>query len=1047
MGCVHLAMKTKLFIVLYIIFYSTLLLGQTQNIEIADLEKFADSLYYSQSGQYSEKDYEQELVIRNNILTKYKDITSYYFKTSLIKKYASQATFLRYDMEYDSAIATSKKAIELYKNINKQNLFFKGYLYKNLYNQYRDNREWDIVLKLTRETLKIFKDTLPGNHKVIAEVEFDIGSILSKFGDYSKVIAQYKKAIEISIASDGENNADAAYYEHYLAIVYGFIGYHKKELESYKKAINRWESIDYNDMSYLAVAYGSLSTWYLKHGDYNTAELYLIKKENLVKKHKVELKNWYNETFRGRTQVETWHNYADLYLFKKDTIKAIAYNKKVLDYLEDFNFNNRRNNPYNLPYYKNFVYLSINYALKFKANLLKKKNPEKAKKLYEEALAIINKSSVVVSGLTNRLNIVECQINLKDYNSARKILNEEIITAEKKERYYDVIQLYAKQADIAIKLRDIELMDEKYKSLFKKIQRDQLKNIPIQNLKQEDCKPYGNNEIVNIILKAAKNYEKTFIKTGNNNYLKKAHNLNVLTSNIFSENFSFLIYNDQTYNTVSIINEQLLTSALLLNDKGVLQGIIQNIERSNSRLSWKKFLNSRQRKYLNIPDSILEKENNLNAELHFYKKSLFTSKGEDINKNKLWKGKILVIERELENLERLFQKEYNSYFNQVQKRFNLNDVKNKLKKKEKIIKYLFADENVYSFLITNQETSLFKIGNKNEVIEKLIPFIRSLSKPNNLNYKEYASSLYSTLLPKSILDDTKKQDLIFILDDVLHYLPLEVLIDSNEEYLIQKHKVSYAPSLLLWNEQLKVKKSKRNKLGVFAPTYKNYMERSPKRNDSTALFGAYNEAIDIAELFNSDIYSGANASKQTFLKKAKSYSILHLAMHSTVNNIDAEFSNLSFSPDEKDNKLFISELYNMQLNADLAVLSACNTGAGALKKGEGLINVSRAFTYAGVSSTVTSLWNVPDKETSKIMVSFYTYLKGGKSKNEALQQAKLDYLKNTNDPLLKHPYYWAGFVISGNTSPITNSSNILIYILIGILLVSVVFGKKLIKLF
>ena len=297
-----------------------------------------------------------------------------------------------------------------------------------------------------------------------------------------------------------------------------------------------------------------------------------------------------------------------------------------------------------------------------------------------------------------------------------------------------------------------------------------------------------------------------------------------------------------------------------------------------------------------------------------------------------------------------------------------------------------------------------------------------------------------------LLTNPKNKTLFFILDDVLLYLPMEVLIGPKGSFLIQKHKVSYAPSLLLWNEQLRVKKSKYNRLGIFAPTYKDYNEKNPKRNDSTALLGASQEALLISKLFKAEIFTDEKASKQEFIDKAKDFSILHLAMHSSINNMDSEFSNLSFSPSGDDNKLFISELYNMTLNADLAVLSACNTGVGELKKGEGLINVSSAFTYAGVPSTVTSLWNVPDRETSQIMISFYKHLKSGKSKNEALQQAKLDYLANTNDPLLKHPYYWAGFVISGDSTPITHSSTLWLYIIGALVLLGFVYRKKLINL-
>ena len=154
---------------------------------------------------------------------------------------------------------------------------------------------------------------------------------------------------------------------------------------------------------------------------------------------------------------------------------------------------------------------------------------------------------------------------------------------------------------------------------------------------------------------------------------------------------------------------------------------------------------------------------------------------------------------------------------------------------------------------------------------------------------------------------------------------------------------------------------------------------------------------------------------------------------------------MKFSTEEE--KLFISELYSLSLNADLAVLSACNTGVGNLKKGEGLINVSKAFTYAGVPSTITSLWKVPDKETSQIMVSFYEYLKSGEPKNKALQLAKLDYLNRVEDPFLKHPFYWAGFVISGDISPIKTETNYEWLIFILILLFIIILKKPLVKLF
>jgi CHAT domain-containing protein len=120
----------------------------------------------------------------------------------------------------------------------------------------------------------------------------------------------------------------------------------------------------------------------------------------------------------------------------------------------------------------------------------------------------------------------------------------------------------------------------------------------------------------------------------------------------------------------------------------------------------------------------------------------------------------------------------------------------------------------------------------------------------------------------------------------------------------------------------------------------------------------------------------------------------------------------------------------------LAVLSSCNTGFGKIEKGEGVMSMARAFHFSGIPSVLMSLWKVPDKETESIMVDFYKFLKSGRSKSEALRLAKLNFLDNNTNPELKHPYYWSGFVINGNTEPISigNGWAYRIYAITGILI-------------
>ena len=140
--------------------------------------------------------------------------------------------------------------------------------------------------------------------------------------------------------------------------------------------------------------------------------------------------------------------------------------------------------------------------------------------------------------------------------------------------------------------------------------------------------------------------------------------------------------------------------------------------------------------------------------------------------------------------------------------------------------------------------------------------------------------------------------------------------------------------------------------------------------------------------------------------------------------------------------LTASQIYNEKINSELVVLSACETGYGTIQKGEGIMSLSRAFTFAGASSTVMSLWEVPDQETSQIMQSFYSHLQKGELKSEALQNAKLDYLKNTNDALLKHPYYWAGFVITGDNTSIKTNTPIHWLWWLGILVIILLLGYR-----
>ncbi|MDO8899257.1 MAG: CHAT domain-containing protein, partial [Bacteroidales bacterium] len=126
--------------------------------------------------------------------------------------------------------------------------------------------------------------------------------------------------------------------------------------------------------------------------------------------------------------------------------------------------------------------------------------------------------------------------------------------------------------------------------------------------------------------------------------------------------------------------------------------------------------------------------------------------------------------------------------------------------------------------------------------------------------------------------------------------------------------------------------------------------------------------------------------------------------------------------DSVDYELDTYELYSLQLDASLVVLSACNTGSGQLRYGEGIMSLTRGFFYAGVPSIVMTSWEINDNSGALLMEYFYKYLKDGMPKDIALQKAKLDYLEQSNQ-LKSHPFFWAAYMVIGDVTPIESGNS------------------------
>ncbi len=213
---------------------------------------------------------------------------------------------------------------------------------------------------------------------------------------------------------------------------------------------------------------------------------------------------------------------------------------------------------------------------------------------------------------------------------------------------------------------------------------------------------------------------------------------------------------------------------------------------------------------------------------------------------------------------------------------------------------------------------------------------------------------------------------------------------------------------------------------------------------------AEKELSEISSIIPGEMYYQEDATESTFKQKVSEAGIIHLATHAIIDDDSPMHSKLVFTPDsssDEDGFLNTYELYNMNLKANLVVLSACNTGYGKLVRGEGVMSLARGFTYAGCPSIVMSLWPVDDKSTYTLMKDFYLGITEGLKKDEALRQAKLNYIKNAKEPLAS-PFYWAGFTSLGNTEAIETRpvrSYIKWFVMAFFIITLFIFRKKILK--
>jgi CHAT domain-containing protein/predicted negative regulator of RcsB-dependent stress response len=330
-----------------------------------------------------------------------------------------------------------------------------------------------------------------------------------------------------------------------------------------------------------------------------------------------------------------------------------------------------------------------------------------------------------------------------------------------------------------------------------------------------------------------------------------------------------------------------------------------------------------------------------------------------------------------------------------------------------------ADTTLLSYWVTDEQTFAFVVTQDGlEVIEleatrdDLLDQVETLRRFSDLGepYPAAAVELHEMLIAP-LAEHLTTKHLAIVPHDVLHYLPFAALSDG-ERFLVDDYTLTLLPSA---SSLLHIRQNTGNEL-----TAPLVLGNPATDNDELpALTGAEAEAETIATLYDSAPLLGEMATEAEVRDRAAEAGILHIAAHGAFEQAAPLESTLYLTPEgDDDGRLTVREIYALDLQqADLVVLSACETqiddtgivhGQLSVDSGDELVGLTRAFFYAGTPSVVSTLWRVEDEPSALLMERFYTHLQDGMGKAEALRQAQMDVREQH-----PNPYYWAGYVLSG----------------------------------
>lgn len=843
--------------------------------------------------------------------------------------------------------------------------------------------------------------------------------------DYPKAIPHYEKAIEIRQKIYPADHPDLARSYYNLAVSYSFDGAYGAAVDYFEAAINIHKAG--SNKFVLAQTYQQAGNNYRLLGDYEKALAY----QELSLKSLIEL--------FGAKDAEVAFTYYDMgHLFSSmnENEKAKAVFQKALNIYQERGDQARAANvlhalsgiSYDQGDYEQTLLLS-QQALEIHQTVFGTTHLSTAKdhnhlglayykmKNYQAAITAFNKA---------------LDIRIEHYQAQYKKHPDIAIV------YDNLGRVYTEQGNYAEALRIYQLALSHFVPSFEKINTP--KNPSVQAILNSNEKPH----LLTTLSDKASMFQQQYDEDNSNlaaleNALSNYQLCSQLIDRMrqeYTATGSKLFWISKTK---PIFEKAIATCVELYQitkDQNYLNQAFEFSEKSKASLLVEKRKEVLAKGFANLPNVILQKEKKHREKIVDLYDRLYESEVLAEVKHS-WKDSLLEANRAyqffIEQLENDYPKYHKlKYDTEV---ISLSEVqKELLEPSAAMIDFFYGEKEIFIFLIRPNTVSILKKEITPRIEKNIAAFYASINDPKaivestQLNFQTFTESaayIYQYLLADLLDGSTSIDQLVFIRDGLLNFIPFECLLNASTKtndfltlpYLIKDYTINYAYSATMFREnrrQASKQMTNRNLL-AFAPDY---------LGSDLNLTGAIEEVETIAPLYSfSKVLQNRAATKSLFKEIAMDYGIIHLALHAKSNDENSQHSKLLFADTDgtKESALLSYELSALDLEAWLVVLSACETGVGKLVDGEGVMSLAWGFMDAGAANVVMSLWATNDQSSRQLMTDFHTHLSEHSHVSRAMQYAKLAYLENPVDPV-GHPYYWAGFITTGASEVAGTSS-------------------------